>query len=505
MTPEQITLSRDALAGMKTVSVAAPQPHSAESLSDVLQRNDVHNASINLRTLTATGFSRDGVKAIIGLAKTFRPSSGQNSYKASNATLAKFIAGEIITLWKTRSAASLSVADFDQLHAAVDAWFAMQTQVRQHIVPCTLFPHRVGSFAVGPVTFHHLHDLPTESFGISRDEFWPKPPPHWKQWLRNVWAALREKPVVAVKPGGFHFEQIIELAIQRHAHWMALVDVPGRAMAESISTADLAADIALAAVQLVCPGDDMRGLARATGRAAPVWRADLSKVSGGGLSIGTSNRVPALARTLELIVQHLGSVTPVLESMGRRLAAYLAATSPLPDLDEAWCNAAYWYHEALAESLDTVAVAKLETAIEVLFRAESMSGSKQRLLDSFDAIFGLKGSDLINPPSTVTVEQLVVAITTARSRVLHGTWPTLHNDLPTAKGKPAVSYADVEFLARMLLLQFSVQMDAYQDAGKTEDTTEALVAWMKAERLAQTAASSACSPERSGVNIPCAQ
>ena len=83
----------------------------------------------------------------------------------------------------------------------------------------------------------------------------------------------------------------------------------------------------------------------------------------------------------------------MLESMGRRLADYLAATSPLPDLDEAWCNAAYWYHEALAESLDTVAVPKLETAIEVLFRAESMSGSKQRMLDCFDAIFGLKGND----------------------------------------------------------------------------------------------------------------
>ncbi len=179
--------------------------------------------------------------------------------------------------------------------------------------------------------------------------------------------------------------------------------------------------------------------------------------------------------------------------MGRRLAAYLAAASPLPNLDEAWCNAAYWYHEALAENLDTVAVAKLETAIEVLFRAESMSGSKQRLLDSFDAIFGLKGSDQVNPPSPVTVEPLVVAITTARSRILHGTWPTLHHDLPTAKGTPAVTYADVEFLTRMLLLQFSAQMDAYQDAGKTVDTTEALVAWIKAERLAREAASAGSS------------
>ncbi len=218
--------------------------------------------------------------------------SDRNSYTASNATLSKFIAGDIIRLWQTRQAASLTTADFDQLHAAVEDWFAKQTQVRQHVVPCTLFPHRIGSFAIGPVIFHYLHDFPTESFGISRDEFWPKPPPAWKQWVRTVWAALCGKPIVVAKAGGFHFEQIIELAVQRHAPWLALVDVSGRAPAESISTADLATDIALAAVQLICPGDDMRGLARATGRAAPVWRADLSRVPGDGLSSGTRNLVP---------------------------------------------------------------------------------------------------------------------------------------------------------------------------------------------------------------------
>ncbi len=493
MTPEQTTFARDALAGMKTISVAASQPHSADSLSELLQRNDIQNASINLQTLTATGFSRDAIKAIAALAKSFRPASDQNSSKASNATLAKFIGGEVISRWQTHQAVSLNTTDFDELEAAIGDWFAKQTEVRQHVVPCTLFPQRVGSFAVGPVTFHHLHDFPTESFGVSRDEFWPKPLSQWKLWVRNVWAALRGKPVTTAKPGGFHFEQMIELAVQRQAPWMALVDVPGRAIVESISAADLATDVALAAIQLACPGNDMRGLARATGRARPVWRADISRVFGGGLNTGTRNLVPALARSPDLIVAHLSSVRPLLESMGRRLAAYLAATSPLPDLDEAWCNAAYWYHEALAESLDTVAVAKLETAIEVLFRAESMSGSKQRLLDSFDAIFALKGTDLVNPPSSVTVEQLVVAITTARSRVLHGTWPTLHNDLPTAKGKPAVSYADVEFLTRMLLVQFSVQLDAYQKAGNTEDTTEALIAWIKTERVAREAASAGSS------------
>jgi len=199
------------------------------------------------------------------------------------------------------------------------------------------------------------------------------------------------------------------------------------------------------------------------------------------------NLGPALDYSPDFIVQHLDSSKPLLESMGRRLGAYLAATSALPNLDEAWCNAAYWYHEALAERLDTVAVAKLETAMEVLLGAESVTGSKKRLLEGFEALFGLQKDGQVNPPNPVTVDQLVVAITTARSRILHGTWPTLHFDLPTAKGKPTVAYSDVEFLTRMLLLNFSVQMDAYQDAGQTGDTTEALLSWANAARLAAAA------------------
>jgi hypothetical protein len=182
--------------------------------------------------------------------------------------------------------------------------------------------------------------------------------------------------------------------------------------------------------------------------------------------------------------------------MGRRLNGFLDDSSAVPDLDEAWCNAAYWYHEALAETLDTVAVAKLETAIEVLFRAESMSGSKRRLQDSFDVFFGLSPKDKVAPASTVTVEQFVEAITTARSRVLHGTWPTLQFDLPANKSSQTVSYGEVEKLTRTLLLCSSVQLDAYIDTGAAIDTTDAFFSWMKSEREKQLtrAASAAQAP-----------
>lgn len=90
-------------------------------------------------------------------------------------------------------------------------------------------------------------------------------------------------------------------------------------------------------------------------------------------------------------------------------------------------------------------------------------------------------------PSPVSVEQLVVEITAAMWRVLYRTRPTLHHDLPALKGKPAVSYGEVELLTAHCCLVFASD-GCLQDAGKTEDTTEALIARIKAERHAKQAA-----------------
>lgn len=488
MTPEQEELCRDALDGAKTIPLTGPFPLGTDELDKVFEQHGIRNGSINFHDETVTGFTQAGMVAVAALAKTFRPSQSQNSYRASNATLAKVLAGHVMGKWRGRTSSSLAPSDFDQVQTVVDEWFASQIEVREHVVPCTLFPYPTASFVIGPVTFRHISVLATDEFEISRDDFWPQESPFWKRWLQGVWAAIRRRPVSPPKVVGFQFSTLIKFANGRNAPWMGFVKVTGRPEAESIRSADIVTDIALAIIQLVSPGDDMRSIARASARAAPIWRVDVSRIESGGLNVGTRNQLPALARSPEAIADHLMAAEPAFQSMGRRLTAFLDASSPVPDLDEAWCNAAYWYHEALAETLDTVAVAKLETAIEVLFRAENMSGSKRRLLESFDVFFGLNRGDPIVLNGAVTVEQFVEAITTARSRVLHGTWPTLQFDLPANKSNLTVSYRDVEFLTRTLLLCFSIQLDAYIAAGNPSGTTDAFFGWIKAERAAQTAA-----------------
>ena len=57
MTPDQESLCRKALDGMKTLSLTGPLPYGPDDLSGVLQQHGIRNASINVVQRTATGFT----------------------------------------------------------------------------------------------------------------------------------------------------------------------------------------------------------------------------------------------------------------------------------------------------------------------------------------------------------------------------------------------------------------------------------------------------------------
>ena len=116
------------------------------------------------------------------------------------------------------------------------------------------------------------------------------------------------------------------------------------------------------------------------------------------------------------------SASAEIEAMGRLIDAYLSRDGELPELEQAWCNAAYWFNEGMLEPLDTVAMVKLETAIENLFSAASAAGSKRRMREALKSMFGIEESETVAPSSDLTYKKLIDDIVTVRSRVLHGTW-----------------------------------------------------------------------------------
>ncbi|AMB45063.1 hypothetical protein [Methylobacterium sp. AMS5] len=465
MNPQQSELVRKSIADLKTISLSSSEPHNDRSLSTVMNAAGINHGFVDFAGESATGFSNEGMAIIAALAKTYRPEGDRRSHQVSNETLTKTISASIAQKWRDTDRTNIQQSDIDSLGETIDRWLADLNQTRLHVVPCALPPYVAPSFQIGPVCFHHVSNFPTGQFGIQQSEFWP--------------TATEENP--NPKPGGFHFERLLELATERRAPWLAVVEVSGRAIHESITAADVATDIALGALQIAAPGLNIRNISRATARAPVFWRVD-PYYRDGQISENNSNLQPALTIHPDLFADVItNKVSSALNVMGKRLSDYLQATSAVPDLDEAWCNAAYWFHEALAETLETVAVVKLETAIEVLFRAENMSGSKSRIIKAFDTIFGLTKDDVFSG-SGITVEQFTLAVTTARSRVVHGTWPTIHTDLPGYKKNQPVARGELEMVASSLLIEFAHQVDAYVKAGQTADETDALLDWIKAQR-----------------------
>lgn len=136
------------------------------------------------------------------------------------------------------------------------------------------------------------------------------------------------------------------------------------------------------------------------------------------------------------------------------------------------CDAAYWLHEALAEPIDSIAVAKLETALEVLTIAENTSGSKRRMLQILDCFYGLNPDDALYEGAELTAEQFACGVARDRSRVLHGTWSTLTARL-------SLNRRALENFVIPVLRRAALELDNYAHTTDPDDRIDGLLTWLK--------------------------
>lgn len=463
MDQQQEELVRQAFRDLRTISLLSSSSDET-NLTDVLYAGGVQHGFMDYVAGTATGYSSYGLSALAELAQIYRSNDPSRSLKASSATLAKLLAATIAKLWLEDGNSIPAQGDFIAVDDAVDQWFSSLTHTRLHAVPCIIAPYPAPSFDIGPVHFSTWENFPMDRFGVTREQFWDTGVPEGE---REV--------------GGWHFSELMKMASQRFAGWVAVVEITGKAEKESEAMADFAIDIALGSLKAVAPGLEIRNICRATAATPPLWRVDVW-YDGSSTRNGVSNLEPAKVIDPDLFGNVIGEqVCKSLDAVGLRLEEYLSGSSSFTLLVESWANAAYWFNQAVAEALDTVAVFKLETAIEVLFRAEDMAGSKRRLKESFEAFFGLTGSHHY-PGSALTVDQFILNITTARSRVAHGTWPTINTDLPGYRKQKPINRRELEMIAGELLVRFAHYLELYGAAGETVDTTDAFFGWIKVNR-----------------------
>lgn len=306
----------------------------------------------------AQGFTQIGVVSIIEFTAILRKAEKDYRRGTSAQRLGANVAHSIASVFQGRLDSAPTADDIRSVEKEVRRRFAEQAISRTHYVPCLIIPEHASPFAVGPVRFHSTRDLIAHE-GIS---------------AANPLQSLAYGPLL----------QFMEA---QSAYWVAEVAVEGFDERASLERASVAADLALVAVQMAVPVFYSREMARLTGRTIPSGIGSVTKVNGQA-RFGSLRRDPGLGFSAGAFDQFISRAAPILASVGNRVRAYATDEATFTKLDQSWSDAAYWFHEGLAEPLDTIAITKLETAIEVLLSAESSKQSSSRLQQAFHHFMG---------------------------------------------------------------------------------------------------------------------
>jgi len=301
----------------------------------------------------------------------------------------------VLTAFLGRDPTTVSTADVISISAHLENWFAEHAANRSVFIGCMLSPAHSPPLKVGPVTFTHLDDA--------------------KAMLTGE---------------GGHSNGLNDLAeflanmSEEGAAWLATVDINDCDQQRALELAELGTELALVALQVAAPYLGTKNLSRLNNRRGPVMQRTLSKTNG-HYSGGYSNTHPAISIGRGYLGQIATEAAIIIDSVGRCVQSFLNGPPRFRMLEGRWCDAAYWLHQGLAEPMDSIAVAKLETSVEVLFEAKSRKGSQARFLQALDTFFDLGPDDPVRPNSDVTAYGFSKHLVEARSRILHGTLSTL--------------------------------------------------------------------------------
>ena len=268
------------------------------------------------------------------------------------------------------------------------------------------------------------------------------------------------------------FDSLLRLMRDQRANWLACVSVEGCEHQRAEEIGALTADLAIVGLQLAVPlAFETRTMGRLDARRGAAERRTLSEAHGyynagwsriePGLSIGTGTLVDILQKTASTIA-----------AVGGRVTSFATGQFRLPNLERPWCDAAYWLHEALAEPIDAIAIAKLETALEVLLQAESASGSQTRIEAILATFYGLNPDDTVNRETITTAKQFARGLVKDRSRILHGTWSTLNS-------RSALNRGGMEEFVIAVIRREALELEVYANTTVPLDDIDAFLAWVR--------------------------
>lgn len=241
-----------------------------------------------------------------------------------------------------------------------------------------------------------------------------------------------------------------------------------RARGEEIGA--LAIDLALVMLQLALPTSwNTRNIsrldARRDGANSQTFSRTATSESGShsshdaGVTIGEG--------TMQKILQDFSKLA---NAVGLCVTAFASGRFQLPNLQRAFCDAAYWFHEALAEKIDSIAIVKLETSLEVLLRSQSSKGSQARIRAVLEAFYGLASKDPVVPGSTQTADDFAKNVVSDRSQFLHGTLSTLQPHI-------GIDWEGLEEFVQAVVRRAVIELADYSNLAMASDRVEDFLDW----------------------------
>jgi hypothetical protein len=354
---------------------------------------------------------------------------------------------DILTNYLGRAEDSLDATEVATIHANLEESFRKRSKPRQVFIPCAISQWAAPRFSIGPVMFMYRTE-------VTRSEFYPPDPGPARQGFDDLLLEMEKTRV----------------------YWLACVSVEHCDRDRGEQTAALIADLALAGLQLILPLFwHTREMSRLDSRRGEAQTQSIS-LSGGAYSLRSTVRDAGLVIGDGTLADALSQNSQWVDAIGSCVTSFATGKFRLPNLELAWCDAAYWLHEALAEVSDAIAFAKLETALEVLVRAGSTSGSQSRIELILDAFYSLSPADKLTPESKMTARQFAKEIVRDRSRILHGTWSTLQPSI--GMNRERMEKFVIEVIRRAAL-----ELEAYARTAFPKDDIESLLRWVKSKRL----------------------
>lgn len=328
--------------------------------------------------------------------------------------------------------------------AQLQTWFQQEAEPREVFIPCAVSPWPAPQYVIGPARFIYIDDVP-------RADFYPTIPNSDRR---------------------FEFDKMLERMKSERAHWLLQVSIEGcdRERGEEIGA--LAADLAIVTLQLALPTTwHTRNMSRLDGRRGGANSQTLSRTATRDCS-GHSTRDAGLTIGHGMMQQILRDCSTLVDAVGRCVTAFATGRFTFPQLEQAWCDAAYWYHEALGEPIDSIAVVKLETCLEVLLRSASSRGSQSRIQSILHAFFHLRPDDPVVSGSSITAEEFARSVVGDRSQILHGTMSTLQPHI-------GIDRQGLEEFVASVLRRAVIELADYRTESAPQDQVDAFLEWVR--------------------------